>query len=172
MKFATSLELNEDAIARVRERLRGAVGKVAAHRLTVGIHETDGGDGKRDYAEKEGQRTLAAVAMDHEYGTDVLPERSWLRSWFDANTDRLRQEMTAAMRGEYQGKEDAVRALGEKWREELRDFIGKGEGSLTPITLDTYKRKEAAGLSSPETPLYATGQLVEAIAAMLDGAPA
>jgi hypothetical protein len=162
-------QVNEPAMARVKERLREQVKRAVAHRLTLGIHEADGGKPKLDYHGNETGTPLVVVAAAHELGLGVT-ERSWLRSWFDNSRQRLEREMVAAMRAEFGGDHDAVRRQGETWQQELQEWIEAGDGGLTSLMPSTIAQKERAGLQQPETPLYATGELVAAIKAMLDGA--
>jgi hypothetical protein len=166
------VEVKSGVIDRARRLLAGAAKHVHAHRARVGIQEDDGGDAKRGYNDQASGLPLAQVAAEHEFGTDILPERSFIRSWFDANEARLRREMHEVMRAEYEGHGDAVRALVARWAGELRDWIQLEQGGLEALSPLTVARKSAAGLEEPSVPLLATKQLVEAIQGFLDGAPA
>lgn len=169
---AVKVKINEEALRRVKHALRGAAERVHRHRGTVGIHEIEGGDPKHSYEGKDdGEATLAEVATAHEFGAGNLPDRSWLRSWVDANETRLRDEMTKAMRAEFQGDKTAVERQSSLWAKELRAWVEQQEGHLLPVTIDTLKAKIDAHLPHPDVPLVATGQLVSAIKAHLDGNP-
>ena len=166
-RLTFSVKLEEAVMAKAKERLRGATGRVAAHRVQVGIPEDEGGEAKRDYKNRLGGMSLAQVAALHEFH-----ERPWLRSWFDANMPRFKREMVEAMRAETNGDADAVRALAARWAGELRDWITLEHGGLKMLSAAAVDRKIAAGLNYPDVPLLATGQLVDAIRADIDGAPA
>ena len=170
--FKATLHVDKGVLERAKRLLAGAADRVHQHRASVGIHEIEGGDPKHSYeGTDDGDATLADVAMAHEFGAGDVPDRSWLRSWFDANESRLRSEMADAMRAEYSGDKDAVAKQSARWGEELRAWIETGAGNLLPLTLDTVEKKIDAGLSHPDMPLLATGQLVAAVKAMLDGSP-
>ena len=163
-----TLDLNPDAIERAKRTLAGAIKLVAQHRVMIGLQEDDGGQLKADYYFRLGVATLAEVMILHEYGTDDLPERSFLRAWFDANRDRLLDGMTAAMRAEYQGDKEAVRTWAATTAAEWRAWIADG-GDFVGLRQRTIDEKQQAGLSEPETPLVATKQFVDSWRAKLDG---
>jgi hypothetical protein len=181
IKLKAELRLNEGLIKRVREILRGAPEHVKEHRVTVGIHEAEAtaeavkiasgkhntNEPKNAYSGKASSTPLIDVAFFQEMGMGV-PERSWLRTWFDQNVERLKVESTEAMRAEYSGNRDAVEALARKWGKELGDWIETGAANLPALSSATIKQRRAAGIAG-DTPLFATGQLVRAIRAMADG---
>lgn len=168
----TRLEVHADVIDRVKKLLAGAPSRVSIHRAMIGIQEPEGSKEKVDYdGVARSGRTLAQVMIEHEYGTDVLPERSFLRAWFDANVDRLHAGMTTAMRAEFAGDTDAVRRWAHDTAEEWRKWIASG-GDFVGLMPSTIARKTAAGLAEPETPLVATFQFADAFRAVLDGVPA
>jgi hypothetical protein len=72
-------------------------GKPAAE-VTVGIHETEGGD-----VEDSGA-TVLDVADWAEFGTVSAPPRSFVRGWADeaeqANTDKMRKIAQAVVKGD------------------------------------------------------------------------
>jgi hypothetical protein len=169
---SVNVKINEAALGRVKHALRGAAERVHRHRGTVGIHENEGGDPKHSYDGKDdGDATLAEVAMAHEFGAGNLPDRSWLRTWVDSNEPRLRAEMKEAMRAEFEGDKSAVDKQAAAWGRELRAWVENQEGHLRGLEESTITEKRAANLPHPETPLLATGQLVAAITAHLDGNP-
>lgn len=164
------LDVGAAAIRRAREQLQNAPKRVSRHRATVGLHDDAGGMAKWDYHGAPMRSTLAQVMVAHEFGTDVLPERAWLRGWFDANVGSLASGMREAMRSEFKGDRDAVRnwvrMVADVWRAWLNeggDFVG-----LSPATI---ARKTAAGLAAPDTPLVAVKQFVQGFAGRLDGDP-
>jgi hypothetical protein len=168
VQLKASLKLNQGAIDRARRLLRGAADKVHAHRATVGVHETEGAEAKLDYHGNATSASLAEVAAFHE----LVGGRSFLRTWFDENLEQLKREMTAAMRAEYSGDKEAVAVQAELWSKQLQDWISQQHGGLAALSDKTVQEKTAAGLAHPDVPLLATGQLLAAIRARLDGADA
>ncbi len=139
------ITVNEEALRRIKERLAGAAKKVHQHRLSVGIHEADSHEEAKGYDGKPTGIDVVTEAMIHEFGAHGTPERSWLRSWYA----------------------EAVKDLAEKWGKELHDWITTGAASLAPLSSATEAERTKHGLSAGP-PLYATGQLVKVIRAMLD----
>ena len=158
-------QVNARIVERVKARLADKAKQVTAHHLKVGINEADGGAAKLDYKGRPQSVTLAEVARWMEFGTDTIPERPIIRSWFDANEARLKREMTEAIRAEYAGDKEAVTVMGAKWAEELREYFLSGQAPVEGLKTATIGRKAGAGLSHPEVPVVATRQLVNAITA-------
>lgn len=154
-------QVNPRLMERVKGAIRQRVQRVQPKKIAVGITEKKGGARKVDYFGKKQQATVADVAMWMEMGTDTVPERPIMRSYFDANMQRHRREMTIAVRREYKGTTGAVIELGELWAEELRNHYF--EANVEPLQKATIASKEAAGLGHPEIPVVATGQVVDAI---------
>lgn len=166
-KMTASAKVSEAAIARVRAIYAGAPNRVHRHRLTVGLHEMHGAhDAKVDYFGEPTDAQVIDAGYFAEFGLGQ-PQRSWLRAWFDANVDRLKAESTEAMRKEFNGDGDAVLLLARKWSTEIRDGITSGDLALAPLSDRTKAQRAKAGLSEGP-PLFATGQLVEAIHGMAD----
>jgi len=158
-----------DVTRRAKGLLEERAHAVAPHRVSVGIHEAEGEQSKENYRGKSVGASLVEVAAAHEFGAGSVPDRSWLRTWVDQNRDRLEREMVRSMRAEYRGDAGELERQTGVWRSELRAWISEQEGHLLPVTLGTYEQKLDAGLSHPDVPMLATGQLVDAIAAELDG---
>lgn len=167
VKVSANYYVDESALARVKSKLREQGARVRAHDVKVGINADDGAKPIIKYTGEEGSKTLAYVALAHEYGAGV-PERSWFRSWFDQNAERLRREMSAAMRAEARGNTTAVELAGVKWEAELRAWITSSAAGLASLADSTRRQRNRAGL--PEgPPLFAIGQIVAAIKASIDG---
>lgn len=171
VKFTANMEVRDGVINRAKEMLRGAAEKIAQHRVTVGIHEDEGGEAKVDYDGSDSASSLALVAMWHEFGTGTIPDRSFLRQWHDTNLPRLKQAMKVAMQEEYGGNKSAVHELADRWADEVRRLIESG-ATFAALRQRTIARKSAAGLSDANKPLIATRQLINAIRARVDGADA
>jgi hypothetical protein len=168
VKLNASVSYNEAFAARVTARLKEKGKALKANRAFVGIPAEEATTSKTDYAGNPSKVSVIDVALAHEFGTDVLPERSWFRSWFDQNANRLKIEMTAAKRAEYSGEEDAVERQAVKWALDLRAWVADGQAGLAPLDDRTVRARGKAGLPSGP-PLFATGQLVNSIRALLDG---
>ena len=158
------MDLSKEAIEHAKQRLRGAIEHVREHRGSVGLHEDESGDAKLDYNGKATNVSLGEVASYHEF-----TGRSYVRTWFDQNLSRMKGEVTEAMRAQYEGDTSAVDNLMVKYAGELRAWIELQDGQLKALSPVTVAAKTKAGLPHPDVPLLATGQLVEAIKAHLDG---
>lgn len=157
------VRIDPSVIQRELDRLSARAGKIQPRRISVGIHEADGDKPKLDYDGKNTDEKLVDAAAVHEFG-----DRSWLRTWFDQNRPRITDQMVNAMRAEFAGHPDILERQGEEWARELREWIEYGDAHLKPLKPSTVAAKERAGLSSPETPLLATGQLVAAIKSLME----
>jgi hypothetical protein len=164
------LDVGARAIARAKALLRDAPKRVRRHRATIGIQEEQGGRPKLNYAGVPGEATLAEVMRAHEFGTDILPERSWLRGWFDPNRDRLFEGMKEAMQAEFRGDGEAVLEWVRQTTEEWRGWLAAG-GDFVGLTPATIAVKEAFGLPASDTPLVATKQFLASFSGGLDGEP-
>lgn len=154
-----------DRVRRAKNRVGAASSSSPSHRISIGIH---GEEAKIAYDGSTEEVTVVEVAAAHEYGLGV-PERSFIRSWFDENRPRLARELKFAQRAELMGTNpDAVVQLAQRWRSEVVTGITSRSAHLTPLAESTIKARERAGISQ-ETPLDATGQLVASIRAMVDG---
>lgn len=160
-----SVQVFPSAIERAKRRMEAIALRAKEHTVTVGIHV--GENAKVDYHGRPGSASLIEVASAHEFGLGV-PERSYLRSWFDANRQRITRELVAAERSEFQGNTGAIDNLALRWQSELRRWVTGREEHLEPLSASTISARERAGIGQ-ETPLFATGQLVEAIRAYVDG---
>ena len=162
--MGVSIQINHAALERAKKRLQGAAKRFPEHRGTVGIHEDLGEQPKLGYDGKPTDATLAEVATYHEFNG-----RSWLRTWVDSNEPRLRAGMQKAMKEQYEGDKFAVDKLMAEYAIELRDWIEKQEGGLSALSPATVAEKQKHGLPHPDVPLFATGQLADAIKGRLDG---
>lgn len=165
VRLRAGVTIREEAIARAQKRLEAVALRTRSHRVSVGIHEGEGA--KVDYHGNPSGAPLIQVAMAHEFGIGV-PVRSFLRSWFDANRSRIERELTLAERSEFSGNTGAIDNLALRWQSELRQWIVSREANLQPLAKSTIEERERAGITQ-ETPLFATGQLVDSIRAYVDG---
>lgn len=107
--------------------------------------------------------TVAEIAEAHEFGLGV-PERSWLRSWFDEHQNEIKEDIRKVTRGVLMGKisrEQALKLLGVKYQGQIQKRIS--DGKITPPLSDYTKDKKGSSV-----PLIDTGQLRSAISWKLE----
>ncbi len=161
------LRIYPEAVTAANQAIDAAMKGIKPHEATMGIHEEQGSQQKRWYDGREQVETLAEIMTLHEFGDAGVPERSFLRSWFDARMAPLAQGMFDAMRAEADGDKSAV----EQWVKDTHaEWVAwvRG-GGLMPLSPVTIAIKQKFGLPHPETPLVATEQFVTEWRARLDG---
>lgn len=110
----------------------------------------------------------AIIGAVHEYGAPDknIPQRSYMRATFDENqqkyTDIARKELAAAAERPQIAVKNALNAVGHTMETDVKRAIIKR--IPPPLSEKTIARKRRLGLPRPSIPLYATGQLYEAIA--------
>ena len=121
-------------------------------RISVGIHEGEGGASHQD-----SKLTIAEVAEKNEFGYGV-PERSFIRAWFDLNREKALDVMRRLMEAVVQGKrskEQILELLGLAFVGEIQKRIAAGiQPANSPYTI---ARKGSS------TPLIDKGQLRSSI---------
>jgi len=110
-------------------------------KISVGITESTG-------AAYDGNLSVLDIAIINEFGLGNVPERSFLRAWFDENEGRCRQMVVAMMQSVIAGKrtkEQAIQLLALKFVSEIQARISAGiapanapstiaaKGSSTPL---------------------------------------
>lgn len=168
MAISVRVKLFPAAIAVAQQALVAAAKGITPHEATIGIHEEDGSKAKVWYDGREQVETLAEIMMLHEYGDAGVPERSFLRGFFDANMFMLARGMFDAMRLEADGDKDAVRRWVTDTYQNWKAYITSGS-NLAPLSPMTVAIKSRFGLPHPTTPLIATEQFIDAWRAKLDG---
>lgn len=121
-------------------------------KITVGVHEKDGG------AEHGEGTTIADVATWNEFGAGSIPERSFLRAWFDENQERIKEVIKRLLADVIAGKisEDvALERLGLWMQADIQKRIA--QGIPPPNAASTIAAKGSS------VPLVDTGQLRSAI---------
>jgi hypothetical protein len=119
--------------------------------ITVGVHAAEG-------AASDGGATVADIAEWNEFGTDRIPSRSFIGSWFDEREKRF----PAAIKAEIEGAvrrgtsvTEAFQTLAVTFQADVQRRIAQG---IEPANTDsTIKRKGSS------TPLIDTGVLRSAI---------
>lgn len=84
--------------------------------VVVGVHQGDSNDGQQ----------IAEYAAYNEFGTENIPERSFMRSAFDENLSSIKQDMDArygqVTRGEINVK-DALGLVGLRHQDQIKNKI-------------------------------------------------
>lgn len=120
--------------------------------VRVGVHPDEG---QQHYADGV---SVIDVAIWNEFGTETIPERSFIRAWFDLNRDKVKlsieRMMQAVMAGKYT-KDQALNLLGLRWVAEVQKRMS--EGIPPPNAPSTIAKKGS------DKPLIDTGQLRSSI---------
>ena len=126
-----------------KARLAGLLSLKAPAHVDVGILESAG-------AEADGTSVID-VAFWNEFGTATIPERSFIRAWFDEAEPQLREEFTKLMHGVAAGKRtraEVLELMGQRMVGQVQERISAGippenapstaarKGSTTPL-IDT-----------------------------------
>lgn len=145
--MATRVTIRDNGLGALTKRLK-AFGKGLT--LTVGVHASEG-------EATQGRMTVAEIATINEFGLGV-PERSFIRDWYDTNeaTNRanLSKVAAAVLRGEYT-PEAGLGRLGALFQGQIQARISGG--IPPPNAASTIARKGSS------TPLIDTGQLRSSI---------
>lgn len=132
--------------------------------LTVGIHEDDGSETHEEGAGEE--LTTLQVAAFHEFGTDRIPQRSWLVAGIAENEDRIAALMKRLARSVIANRSrlDPRRALDLLGLEITQLIQARIRAGIAPPLADvTIARKGSS------TPLIDTGQLIQSIRHRITG---
>lgn len=125
--------------------------------VTVGVH---GDEGAAPHANDTGAAlTVADVAMFHEFGLGV-PQRSFVRAWFDESQPFLQETMRSQMKLVVAGKitaEVAMNRIALAFEGSIKQRIAKGIGP--PLAKSTIAAKGSS------KPLIDSGQLRAAVRA-------
>lgn len=143
----------------VKVKDNGYLARVKAiAQLSAGNYQIHVGVQGQKAQASHGSLTVGELAAIHEFGLGV-PERSFLRAWFDANQPKIENDMRAATRQILLGRltpDKASELLGMRWVGQIQTFIadGKVEPALSPSTVKS---------KGSSVPLIDTGQLRSAI---------
>jgi hypothetical protein len=128
------------------EALKTRIGKAAAARLSVGIHEAEGSQ-----PDESGEATVLDVAAFNEFGgpDENPPRRSFIADWADENADQnkelLRRSAQAVVKGQLPSMAVALERLGLRFVGDVQQRIRAGiepenaestierKGSSTPL---------------------------------------
>ena len=150
--------------ARIRDvdrgykRLMTTMAELGRARVTVGVH-ADQGSATHAAAPHGGKATpepvtVVQVAIWNEFGMGV-PERSFLRGWFDGNLQQNQRTIAVMAKSALAGKRtarDAIEIVGQRFVGELQRWIADGS-HVAPNAPATIRIKGSS------TPLVDTGQL-------------
>ena len=124
----------------------------------LGLHLTIGVFGPKAEAKHEGSDlTVGEIAQIHELGLGV-PERSFIRAWFEQNSKMVVADMRVGLQAIAQGRttpEQLAELLGAKYVGQIQARISAG--IPPPLAQSTIDRKGSS------VPLIDTGQLRSAI---------
>lgn len=139
-----------DRLLRIAKKLQGAS-------VTVGIHANKGGEPHSAPARGAAGVVRVAVvdvAIWNEFGMGV-PERPFLRGWFDATSRQNGETMKTLAQSAIKGTrtiEQALEVCGARLVGELQQRIARGEGVLPNSPKTIY-------LKGSSVPLVDTGQM-------------
>lgn len=110
-------------------------------------------------------KSVAMVAAVHEFGTATVPQRSFIRGWYDevgqsAMMGKFREEGKKVLLG--RGDErDLLNRAGYWFVRSIKERILR---HIPPeLQKDTVRRKERDGADLPDTPLVHTHELIDSI---------
>jgi len=156
---------------RVLDRLEREWAKLSRTVVTVGVHDDAGAHHGDDQP-----ITLPQLAAIHEFGTDKIPERSFMRSTFDAKRPAYEAMIKDAAQRVTGGEdaETAARRIGVIASNDCKRTIQAG---IAPPLADATKAARArkaehggglASLGGATTPLIDSGQLIASITFRVD----
>lgn len=113
--------------------------------VTIGIHAEEGAE-------------LAQIGTAHEFGTDTIPQRSFLRATVDEQDAAYREATAGEIRAVLDGRRNAEVALSRLGLRVVRDVQGKIRAGIDPALAPATIA--AKGSSKP---LIDTGRLLRSI---------
>lgn len=137
-------------------------------RVTVGIHEAEGAEGKQE-PDGPAKTSLIEVAEAHEFGLGV-PQRSFVAGAVDENEAELQAKLTDGLKASAKpggrGPEQTLERFGLYVVGVMQERIAAGiEPELDEKTKASKKRRTG---EAKDTPLILTGQLRSAIRSKLE----
>lgn len=122
--------------------------------ITVGVHSDDA-----DHTHGSGEGlTVGDIATFHEMGTATVPQRSFIRGWFDTRQDFISKTLTSRIRAAAKGhltSEQALEQIALAFEGDVKRRIT--ENIPPPLAPATIKRKGSS------VALIDTGQLRSSI---------
>lgn len=108
-----------------------------------------------------GEETVGQIAAAHEYGLGV-PERTWLRGWFDAHQAEIKEDLRKISRGVIMGRftqDDGLEILGVKYAGQIQARMAT---SIPPPLAPATVARKGSSVS-----LIDTGQMRSAVSFVL-----
>lgn len=134
-------------------RIRKEIEEMGRSFVKIGVLSNAG-----RYPASQGNMNLAEVATAHEFGTEKIPERPFMRQAFDTSnrkiSDFIKKERDKIYRGESSTNE-SLHKLGVLHQGQVQETITTGE--FKPLAPSTIKRKGSS------KPLIDTGRLRQSI---------
>lgn len=145
------------------EKFSSAVRRMAdEHGVRVGVL----GDTPQGGAQREGGMTNAEVAAANEFGTETIPERSFMRASFNTNRAEYIDMLGRLLVGCLEGKGSPERAfglVGARIAADMKNFVTQGDEVPPPNAPATIERKLAKGSGGEPRTLVDTGSMVNAL---------
>jgi hypothetical protein len=135
-------------------------------RVSIGVHQEDGA--RRD---PHTGLTNAQIASFHEFGTETVPARSFIRAPLRENRERYKALGATLMRKYVNGEESNLQRLAmQLGNEMLSDMQARLIRGIPPrLQPDTVAGKRRHGYARPDVALYATGALYASIKIKYEG---
>lgn len=124
--------------------------------IKIGVLDAD--------AQHEGDAlTVGELAEMHEFGLGV-PQRSWLREWFDESEEQL-SEIATRYFEQSETEADYIDAADLVTEAAVASCTDRIRDGLTPAITNesTIRSKKSRGFKPPYTPLIETGVLISSI---------
>ncbi len=151
------------------QKLEELVRRIKAGKVTVsiGVHAEDAGR-----TDPESGLSNAVLARIHEYGTETIPARSFIRAPLRLNQQRYKKLGAELMKryvsGEVKDLQLAIMPLGYAMLSDIQAALQRG---ISPVLKDaTVASKRRHGYPRPDVALYATGSLFNSIKIKYEGA--
>lgn len=149
----------------IREKDNGSeelLRKLRGH-ATVRIGVLGEKAGAQHESAEGGAETVASIAEKHEFGIGV-PERSFIRAWYDEQSDdqlrKLRNIEARYIKGD-EPLQSMLDKLGESMVGEIKQRIWAG--IKKPLSEMAIELRKGRGNTEDDTPLIDTGQLISSI---------
>jgi len=111
--------------------------------------------------------TVGQIAAAHEFGLGNVPQRSFVRRWFDEEEQAFSRLaaglMAQGFAGGFAGLRQALELAGVKAAAGIKNFITEGRATPAITNPRTIASKERRGFFPPYTPLVETGALRNSI---------
>ena len=133
--------------------------------VTIGF-QAPGGDEK--HPEKNSRASVSEIAFYHEFGAAGagIPERSFIRSSFDANIENLNKRkddlITEILLDRLEPK-NALNSLGFMMQEIIKNKINTSNMWAKKLKPRTIKRKAKGSLRAPDHPLIDSGLMLRSV---------